>query len=91
MPGTLPSRRDRRAPDPRFAGSAAVGFACPAPAAAGGAGAAASFQSGGTPNALAAALLGSAEFTAIFPSDASFVQALYGDLLGRLSQSRKSR
>ena len=71
--------------DTRLVGSYYGSYLGRAPDAAGGAAAVAYLQGGGTPNGLAAILLGSAEFNAIFGTDASFAQALYGDLLGRLS------
>jgi streptogramin lyase len=44
----------------------------------------AQMQKGETEEQVAAAFLDSAEYSALFPANATFVQALYGDLLGRL-------
>ena len=73
--------------DTRLVASYYESYLARSPDAAGGAAAVAYLQGGGTPNGLAASLLGSAEFNALFPANASFAQALYGDLLGRLSSS----
>jgi hypothetical protein len=44
----------------------------------------AQMQRGETEEQVAAAFLDSAEYNALFPANSTFVQALYGDLLGRL-------
>jgi streptogramin lyase len=44
----------------------------------------AQMQQGETEEQVAAAFLDSAEYSALFPANSTFVQALYGDLLGRL-------
>ena len=46
-------------------------------------------QGGGSLTGLATILLDSPEFNALFPADATFVQALYGDILGRLPSSNE--
>ena len=44
-------------------------------------------QAGMTEEQVASGFLNSAEYSALFPSNATFVQALYGDVLGRLPTS----
>jgi streptogramin lyase len=46
-------------------------------------------QGGGSLTGLATILLNSPEFNALFPANATFVQALYGDILGRLPSANE--